>query len=160
MCAGITGHRRTLLPLVFVLGLFLPAASPFGAYAAGSAPGPGSGQSPPLGHYGCYSAPIRTPFGSGYGNSIYHNRQREGDVWIINNHQYAGPNDKADVGTYVMDGRTLVAKSGAFAPPGPMTRITFTPAHGNDPASLYILSLDSKNNPTRGTECVWSDPLP
>ena len=118
-----------------------------------------SEQSPPVGHYGCYSAPVMTSVGPAYGSSIYRNRVREGDVWIDSDHEYAGPNDKADLGTYVMDGRTLLAKTGAFAPPGPKTRVTFTPAHGKAPASLYIVYFDENQKPSRATECVWSDAL-
>lgn len=100
-----------------------------------------------------------TSLGPGYGGTIYRNRVREGDVWIRSDHEYAGPNDKADLGTYVMDGRTVVAKTGAFAPPGPRTRITFTPAQGKAPASLYIVYFDENDKPSRATECAWSDTL-
>lgn len=125
----------------------------------GSAFASESGDSPPVGHYGCYTAPVMTAVGPGYGGSIFRNRQREGDLWINSDRDYAGPNDKADMGTYVMDGRTLVAKTGAFGPPGPRTRVTYTPARGSNPASLYIVYFDNTDKPTRGTECVWSDAL-
>lgn len=130
-----------------------------GTFGAGQAVAPGSAESPPVGHYGCYSAPVTTPRGPGYGSSIYRNRQREGDVWIKSDHDYAGPNDKADLGTYEMVGETLVARTGAFAPPGPKTRITFTPAKGKDPALLYIVYFDNEGKPSRAMECAWSDAL-
>lgn len=149
----------SLPSFVSVLAVSVSAVSGIGAYGAGAAFGPASGQAPPVGHYGCYSAPVTTPRGPGYGSSIYRNRQREGDVWINSDQEYAGPNDKTNLGSYVMDGRTLVAKTGAFAPPGPKTRIIFTPVHGEAPASLYIVYFDDRDKPTRGTECVWSDPL-
>ena len=145
--------------LISVLAISASAVWGVGRYRPGATTATEARQPPPVGHYGCYSAPVTTPRGPGYGSSIYRNRQREGDVWINSDHEYAGPNDKADVGTYVMDGSTLVAKSGAFAPPGPKTHIRFTPARGKDPASLYIVYFDENDKPSRGTECVWSDPL-
>lgn len=154
-----TGRRGSLLSSVGVAAVIVSAACGIGAYGAGSAFGSASGQAPPVGHYGCYAAPVPTPGGPGYGSNIYRNRVAEGDVWIDSDHEYAGPNFKNDMGTYVMDGRTLVAKSGAFALPGHKTRITFTPAQGNNKASLYVVYYDDKGQPSRGSECVWSDPL-
>ncbi len=154
-----TGRAGSLFSFVGVVAMVVSAASGIGAHGMGSVFAPGSSQPPPVGHYGCYSAPVPTPAGPGYGSNIYRNRVPEGDVWIDSDQEYAGPNFKNDRGTYVMDGKTLVAKSGAFAPPGHKTRITFTPAQGHNKASLYIVYLDDKGQPSRGSECVWSDPL-
>jgi len=159
MWIQIAGRHRRLPCLAGVLTAIVSATSAVGAYGAGTAFPSAPGESPPVGHYGCISVPVATPGGPGYGNIIYKNRVPEGDVWIFSDREYAGPNFKNDVGTYVMDGRALVPKSGAFAPPGPKTRVTFTPAQGDDKASLYIVYFDDKDQPSRASECVWSDPM-
>lgn len=142
---------------IYILALSASAVSGFSGCKLGSAWASASGQTPPVGHYGCYSSPVTTGLGAGYGTTIYRPRQRQGDVWIDSDKQYAGPSDKGVKGAYVMDGRTLVARTGSFAPPGPKTHITYTPGHGKDPAALSIVFLDEDGNPSSGTTCVWSD---
>lgn len=111
---------------------------------------------PPVGHYGCYSAPVMTAIGGAYGANIHQLGQWEGDVWILNSHQYAGPYHKDDVGDYSVKGYTVVAKSGSYAPPRNSTDITFTPAKDKSPATLSIVFLDN-GKPSIGTTCVLQD---
>lgn len=144
-----------IVPRSSILALSVFACSALSACNSGSILAAGS-PPPPVGHYGCYSAPVMIAIGGAFGTNIHQLGQWQGDVWILNSHQYAGPYHKDDVGNYVMNGDTLVAKTGSYAPPRNSTDITLTPARGSSPASLSIVFLDN-GKPLIGTTCVWKD---
>src|SRR5579875_3858193 len=92
-------------------------AAPFGAALALMAAGAAQAASPPVGQYGCASAPAVLAGSGAYGVMLHQLGQWQGDIWVLDAHRYAGPYHKDDIGNYRMNGNTMVATSGSYAPP-------------------------------------------
>lgn len=113
----------------------------------------GAGGAPPVGQYGCSSAPAVLAGSGAYGAMLHQLGQWQGDIWVLDGHRYAGPYHKDDVGTYRMQGDRLVALSGSYAPPRNDTEIVYAPPAGDHAAALYVAFLDH-GKPLIGLWCV------
>lgn len=110
--------------------------------------------SPPVGQYGCASAPAVLAGGGAYGTMLHQLGQWQGDIWILDAHRYAGPYHKEDVGTYRMQGDKFVALSGSYAPQRNKTEIIYAPPQADHKAALHIAFLGDDGRPEIGLWCV------
>ena len=143
---SLLGHLRKFAFLPFIC---------FSLTSGAQATGPGG--TPPVGHYSCSSSPIVVTAPGAYGTNITRLGQWQGDIWILDAHRYAGPYHSNDIGSYRMNGNTMVALNGSYAPPRNRTQLTYVAPAGGHPAVIQIVFVEADNKPSTGTTCYWKD---